>query len=481
MDTILLPTYFPVACHTDHIGPGSTFVAIKGMQEDGARYIPQAIEKGATTLVLQFGTFLSKDISELIYTRNIKLRYVPNTRKTLAELSAQALGYPARALKIIGITGTKGKSTTAFLTEHMLKTAGYKTALLSTVKNRIGDQELPHNLTTPQPDYLHVFFDICVKQGVQYVIMETAAQAVTLQRLVGIEFDVLLFTNFSLEHSEFYATVDDYFKAKERLFDALKPAGHALFNADDERVYALSRHIKKSTTFGLHNGSIQAQSNPQAVFALTATIKTPQEQYEIHAPTLLGTFNVYNCLAMATIAYVLSIPSHLVQQALLSFTKTPGRLERYMLDNGSIACIDYAHNPASFDAILSTLRSLTDNLIVVFGAGGDRDYLKRPLMGASAVRFANTVILTSDNPRSEDPAAIIRQIQQGIAPEDMSKVHIELDRETAIKKAYALSSKGSIIALLGKGPDEYQLIQGKKYPFSEAAILRSFQKHEIIN
>jgi UDP-N-acetylmuramoyl-L-alanyl-D-glutamate--2,6-diaminopimelate ligase len=471
MSISLFPHIFPVTCHTDHVGPGSTFVAIQGMKQNGIAYITQALKKGATTIVIEQGNDIPLEIANQLKERGTIVIFVPNARKALAELSAQALGYPAQSLKIIGVTGTKGKSTTVFLTEHILKTAGYKTALLSTVKNRIVDHEVPHNLTTPQPDYLHVFFDICRSYEVEYVVMEVAAQAMTLHRVDGIEFDVALFTNFSLEHSEFYAHLDDYFNAKAQLFKQVKPTGHALFNADDNRVYALGSGIEGAYTFGLEKGIIRALSQKGDSFSLAATVSSPKEEYTLEAPTLLGNFNLYNCLAAASIAYTQNIETKIIQRALKTFKGTPGRLERYVLPNGAIGCIDYAHNPSSFDAVLSTLRALTDHLVVIFGAGGERDPLKRPLMGASASRFADAVILTSDNPRSEDPACIVEDIRRGVEAQD--KIYIELDRELAIRKAYDLTRKGSIIALLGKGPDEYQLIQGKKYPFSEAAILRS--------
>lgn len=481
MKNSLLPHCFPVTCHTDYVGKDSTFVAIKGMKEDGIAYIPHALERGAHKIVIEESTILSDEIKKLIQEKNAELIVVPHARRALAQLSAQALNYPARSLKIIAITGTKGKSTTAFLTEHILKIAGYRTALISTVKKRILDHDIPCELTTPQPDFLHVFFDACKKHSIDYVIMEVAAQGTSLYRVETLEFERAVFTNFSLEHSEFYENLDSYFAAKAAVFTMVKPSGTMIFNADDERVFEFYKNKGAGHTFGLREGAtLRASIDYKEPLSLSATFFTHGKDYAIHAPALLGTFNVYNCLAAASLAHTLGIGYTVIQEAFLTFKGTPGRLERYMLPNGALGCIDYAHNPSSFEAILSTLRVLTPHLIVVFGAGGDRDLLKRPLMGALAARIADMVILTSDNPRSEDPYAIIQAIKEGIQGEDMAKVSIEIDREVAIKKAYTHSKKNSIIALLGKGPDEYQIIQGKKYPFSEAAILRSFQKHEII-
>ncbi len=470
-----IPKYYPVACHTDNITTGSTFVAIRGQKDDGAQFIAQAVAQGAAKIVVQIGTEISDELRTTIEQHNIVIEYVTDTRLALAQLSAHAAGYPARKLKIIGITGTKGKTTTSFLLEHMLKTAGKKTALTGTVKNSILGQALPAPLTTPQPDYLQQFLKLCVQHEVEYVVMEVAAQALTLHRVHGIEFDGIIFTNFSHEHLEFYATLRDYFNAKKMIFAQGKENAALLLNGDDEACQALLHLYPNATSYGIQtNSAICAQSRACTNgLCIDATIEG--QQYRLESSHLMGGFNIYNILAAVGMAHALGIDMASIAQAVSSFTGVPGRLERYELKNGACCVIDYAHNPSSYEAVLSLLKSQTGHLIVIFGAGGGRDKLKRPVMGKIASELADLVILTSDNPRYEDPQGIILDILTGISPDNHAKVYIQLDRQQAIHKAYTLSKPGSIIAILGKGPDEYQIVQGIKTPFSEASIISSLE------
>ena len=425
------------------MGPGSTFVAIKGMKHDGIDYINQALARGATSIVSE--TAIDKNS---INTQNVCFIHVENARKALAILSAQAYDYPAKKLKFIAITGTKGKTTCSFLIEHLLRFNGYKTALLSTVKNSINGTDFPTKLTTQQPDYLHTFFNLCVENNVEWVIIEVAAQAFSLHRIAGLEFDAAIFTNFSKEHGEFYATMDDYFAAKKEIINYLKPQAPLILNAHDTRVKKLSEHYSNAILF----------DNNQT----------------LPCPKLIGRFNNYNCAAVITCLKSLHLlNSDQIKLGLQTFNGVPGRIERYELPNGSCAIIDYAHNPSSYEAILGELSQHTDHLIVVFGCGGDRDASRRPLMGSIASKYANLMLLTSDNPRSEDPAQIVQDICSGINDTYHHKIIIELDRERAIKMAYHHARKNSIIALLGKGPDEYQIIKGVTTFFSEKQILQN--------
>lgn len=473
----MMPITYPVACHTDNVGPGSTFVAIKGYNIDGISFIPKAIELGASKIVVQSSSVLDQNIIDLINKKNIELVFVDDTRVALADLSAQAYGFPAKKLKIIGITGTKGKTTTTYLIDHILTNSGYKVARLSTVKNKILDSEFPAPLTTAQPDYLQAFLDLCVKNNVEYVVIEIAAQGLTLSRVKHINLDCAVFTNFSLEHSEFYSNIDDYFNAKILIFDQLKPAGIAILNADDERVVTIKSkllHKFKTYTYGLNQADFIGKIDSTDQNFLSGQIVFKDKKFLINTQTLIGQFNFYNILAAVSSLYSLSINLDNIVKAISNFKTVPGRLEKIKLPNGAIGIIDYAHNPSSMEAVLKTLRALTDNLIIVFGTGGDRDKIKRPIMGDIAAQIADTVILTTDNPRSEEPVDIINQIKSGIKLDQADKVFIILDRKEAIEKAYELSGSGSIIALLGKGPDEYQIVKGQKIPFSEAQILRSF-------
>jgi UDP-N-acetylmuramoyl-L-alanyl-D-glutamate--2,6-diaminopimelate ligase len=461
-----LPTQFPVACHTDNIGPGSTFVAVKGMQKDGVDFIPAALRNGAGKIVIEQETVLNTALLRLLEQHNACLVRVSNTRRALAELSAAALNFPAKKLKLIGITGTKGKTTTTYILEHILRNAGFKTARISTVKNSICGIELHTNLTTPHPDYLHIFFDACVKKNVEFVVMEVAAQAISLERVHGLEFDGLVFTNFSQEHGEFYPTIEHYFASKMKLFDQIKISAPILINGDDVSLCAIN---KKKTTFGFANDVAIAAQLIEAQKAITITI----DGTLLSCSNLCGNFNAYNLLAAGAMANQVGVDWNAIANAIASFSYVPGRFEGYKLPNGARCFIDYAHNPSSFEALFSTVRSMTNHLIVVFGAGGDRDKTKRPVMGNIAAQWADVIILTADNPRSEDPQDIINQIIAGIEQSQQKKVMCELDRKKAIELAYQHTKPSSIILLLGKGPDEYQLIGGQKFYFSEREIIQS--------
>jgi UDP-N-acetylmuramoyl-L-alanyl-D-glutamate--2,6-diaminopimelate ligase len=463
------PTQFPVTSHTKHVGPGSTFVAIKGMQQDGIDYIKEAIAKGATHIVIANDAHILHDCIAFMQQKSITLQRVPDTRLALAHLSALAAGNLAQKLKIIGITGTKGKTTSSFLLEHILKSAGHKTALLSTVYNRIGDTQLPTHLTTQQPDYLHQFFKVCVQEGVEYVVMEVAAQAFTLHRVHGLQFDGALFTNFSQEHAEFYATEHDYFAAKKEIIQHLKPGAPLMINNDDARCAQLP-----GIAFSLQHPSAlyYAHAITTGSQGIEFQARFDKRQETMVCPALMGAFNVYNLLGVLGLALELGVDCSAIQKAFASFEKVPGRLERYPLPDGRCCIIDYAHNPSSFESILSTLRTLTSHLIVVFGCGGDRDATKRPVMGSIASKYADLVVLTTDNPRSEDPQKIIDQICAGIPHAQQKKCVTVLDRKEAIEYAYNNSKPGSLIALLGKGPDEYQIIGNEKTYFSEAEIIK---------
>lgn len=459
---------FPVTSNTQYVTQGSTFVAIKGMKEDGVDYIPQAVAAGATTIVVQHGVQIPPATEELIREQAITVMRVADTRLALAQLSAQAHGHPAQHLKIIGITGTKGKSTTTFLLEHILRKTGYKTALLSTVHNKIFDTLYETELTTQQPDYIHAFLHACVERGVTHVVMEVAAQALNLHRVATISFDAVMFLNFSHEHGEFYATQDDYFAAKALLFQQLKPTGIAVAPHGDTRI------IDAVKAAGIPEAALRFFATaPGATAASLQGITFEDHGYQYHASALVGNFNIQNARAALHAARWCGITPEQIQDALATFAPVPGRFNKYELPNGALAFIDYAHNPSSFEQVFKMVRPCTKQMIVVFGAGGDRDAAKRPIMGSLASSSADVVFLTTDNPRSEDPAAIIAAIKAGIPVGTKAQVIIEPDREQAIRQAYALSGSGSVILLLGKGPDEYQLVKGAKSYFSEREILQS--------
>ncbi|HXW86045.1 MAG TPA: UDP-N-acetylmuramyl-tripeptide synthetase [Candidatus Bathyarchaeia archaeon] len=498
-------TTLPVTSHTDYVTEGSTFVVIKGLKEDGVRYIPHALAKGAKKIVVEKNVHLSDDVLAFIAGYQATMEYVDDAREALAVLSAQASGEAAKKLIIVGATGTKGKTTTAYMLATILRIAQYKTALISTVFNMIDDAQYHAPLTTPNADYLHQFFAECVAKEVKIVVMEVAAQAYTMKRVHGIQFDGLIFTNIEPEHGEFYENYEEYCLAKMNLTKQLKRKSVWVYNRDDDVLEAFCKKFKNNYssvyTYGFssarenNNFVIKAVEAPdpekiknkllldeEAKEAIRVLRDNVRAAFSLHMgsfkevfPSLFfaGIYNIYNMAAAVTMAYVLGVDVKTIMANLLVTPSLPGRFDEYDLPNGAVGIIDYAHTATSYEMVLREIRRHFEHVIVVCGAGGERDTRKRPWLGAIAASWADMLILTSDNPRSEDPLDIAHQMMAGVEDEHKHKVLVELDREKAIKKAYAASNAKSAIVLLGKGTDNYQIIGSQRIPFNEAEILNS--------
>lgn len=471
-----LPMVWPVTCHTDHVGAGTTFVAIVGDHQNGGRYISQALQKGATTIVVGQDQ-VTPDLQATCASAGARLMTVANCRAALSDLSAQAWGLPATKIKILAVTGTKGKTTSVYALRHVLTQAGRRVAMLTGVENMIGEQKFGADLTTPQPDYLQMFLAQAVQAGCEYVVMEASAQAFSLHRLDGINFAGAIFTNFEMEHSEFYPTLEEYFAAKCQLFQHLSPGAELILNLDDQWVQKIPKSNLVSaqvscTTFGSQGAAnYQLQINNQglasmqfSLVAIAADSSSSSAVIAFSSNQVFGDYNAYNLAGVTLLCLRLGFSLEQVQAGVASFQSAPGRLEMYNLPNGAKGVVDYAHTPASFRNVLSLLRKQTDNLIVVFGAGGGKDPHKRPLMGQVATELCDMVVLTSDNPRYDDLQQILNDI---VGQQPRSRFLIEPDRALAIRLAYQKSCSGAIIVLLGKGPDEYQLVQGQKSFFSD--------------
>lgn len=494
-------TQFPVTSHTDFITPGGTFVVIKGQKDDGVHYIAQALERGAKKIVIENDTQLDQVTLDLLKNNNATLERVENSRKALAFLSAQAADNPAKSLKIFGVTGTKGKTTTSWMLAHMLKTLGKKVACLTTAQimfatgnpaDTFDEYELTAPLTTPQPDYLHQFLKLCVDKGIEYVVLEVAAQAMTFNRIDGIMFDGIIFTNLDREHGELYPSMELYFKEKQKLFDYAKADAAILINNDDEYGKRLIQLIPHAKSFGLytqgafrhtkddhdyydlaglatHNGAVIEDTIPEQKVFIGDAQGDNQLTFTYHG--FPGAYNFYNFLGGISLLSEKGFDLTPLSTNSIEIAPIPGRLQFFRLPNKAIACIDYAHTAASFEAVLTTMREFASHLIVVFGAGGGKDSFKRSLMGRAAGKLADYVVITDDNPRDEDPKKITKQILDGVKPKHKSKVIVEHDRYLAVLKAYYESRAGSIIMLLGKGVDEGQMIKGVNHEYSDKEAL----------
>jgi len=477
---IQLPNIYPVSSHTNNIGQGSTFVAIPGLKDNGNLYIRLAVEKGATKVVVQEGAVLDSDLLNFILLHNVDLVYVENCRRSLAELVAQALDYPANKLKIIGVTGTKGKTSTSYMTYHMLTQLGCRVALVSTAEKLIVGKRVAVDLTTPLPEHLHMFFNMCVEQNVEYVVMEVSAQSLTLHRVHGIDFQAGAFTNFSLEHLEFYKDMQEYLDAKMLFLDKVKNPKNMFINMDDPSGFKIVKKHPEYSSYSFEDktalwcGFVTCEQG-----ALTLDIKESETLHSIQAD-LVGRFNAYNLFAASLMVHSLGFDFASIARTAKKLLQIPGRMEHYPLKNGATCFIDYAHNPSSYEAVLGTLRVMTSDLIVVFGAGGARDKSKRPIMGSIVEKYCDYAIVTSDNPRDESAASIADDITAGFTGLKNFQFVRELNRTKAIELAYSLSKKGSVIAVLGKGRDEYQIVGHLTFPFKERAIIRPFLREDTL-
>lgn len=461
------PAIFPVTCHTKHVGPGSTFVALQGEKMHGQIFIEEAIAHGATKIIID-QTYSASKIPNITY------QLVDDAHQALAHYSAEALDFPAQKLSIIGVTGTKGKTTTASLLFHFLESAGIKTGLISSAENRLSTFfHQKSQLTTPTADYIQMFFSMAVNQGITHIIIETSSHALFYDKLYGVPLDMILFTNFKQDHLDFHKTMDRYFLTKLKIFSLLKQGGTVCLNNDDESIEkilnylitarpdALIKTIGKTETASLKYKIIQ-NTFKKTCLRINKTLFSSQ--------LLSGYFNAENIALAIAAVQTFHINNKSIKKALTHFKGVAGRGETIKLADEKKIIIDFAHNPSSMEAILSSLAQETEQLIVIFGCGGNKDTLKRPLMGALAAQYGSHIIITNDNPRNEDPLQIIHDILQGISNEKQKLCIIEPDRKKAIMLGLTLLKKNGIIALLGRGDEAEQIIGSTRIPFHDLSI-----------
>ena len=445
------------------IEQGDAFVCVKGFKVDGHSFIGDAIKKGAKTLIVQEDVNVQEDITI------IKVR---DTRKALAIMSSNYFGNPKDKLKIIGITGTNGKTTSAFIIKSILEKAGFMTGLIGTIANYIGNKKVDAVRTTPESYELHELFKNMVDAGVEYCVMEVSSHSLELDRVYGIQFEEGIFTNLTRDHLDFHKTFENYYNAKFKLFER---SNHSIINLDDPYGANIVKDIEerglktKVSTFSIEKESdfkafeIKSHSNGSEFKVNLESI----EEFSINIP---GEYNIYNSLGCIICAYNLNIPMDKIKEG-LSDVVIPGRCELVAKEKNlpySII-IDYAHTPDGLENILSTVKAFTKNrMISVFGCGGDRDKVKRPQMGKIGCELSDIAIITSDNPRSEEPMDIINDI---VKPLNYDNFVIEVNRKEAIRKAMNIALEGDVIVIAGKGHETYQILKDETIHFDEREVV----------
>lgn len=442
----------------------SLFVATTGTSVDGHSFIDTAIANGAIAIVCEV----------MPEQKNETVTYVKvsDSSHALGIMSCNYYDNPSEKLKLVGVTGTNGKTTTVTLLFNLFKSLGYSAGLLSTVQNKINNTVIPATHTTPDALSLNELLNAMVEQGCEYAFMEVSSHAVVQNRIAGLHFSGAIFTNITHDHLDYHKTFDEYIRAKKKFFDQLPNTAFALVNRDDKNGMIMLQNTKaQKYTYGLKTvADFKCKIIENHLNGLLLNL----DNTEIWVK-LIGTFNAYNVLAVYAAATLLKQDKTNILTALSNLNSVEGRFQYLKSPNGIIGIVDYAHTPDALKNVLETIkdiRSGSEQVITLVGCGGDRDSAKRPVMAAIACEYSNKVILTSDNPRTEDPEAILDQMQKGINPVDAKKTLRIADRKEAIKTALSLSQPGDIILIAGKGHEKYQEIKGVKHPFDDFEILK---------
>jgi UDP-N-acetylmuramoyl-L-alanyl-D-glutamate--2,6-diaminopimelate ligase len=440
----------------------TAFVAIKGTAVDGHSFIDSVIEKGCTVIIAEH---------EVKVPENVTLLVTDNSSKALALMATNFYDHPSEKLKLVGITGTNGKTTTTTLLFNLFTKLGYKCGLLSTVVNKIGDSDIPSTHTTPDPVALNELLNEMVEEGCTHCFMEVSSHAIHQHRISGLVFTGGVFTNITHDHLDYHPTFKEYIKVKKSFFDELPSAAFALTNCDDKNGMVMLQNTKASKyTFALKSPAdfkVKVIENQFSGLVLNLC------GIEVWSK-LIGDFNAYNLVTVYAVSELLGEDKLEVLTALSSLESVEGRFQ-YITSNGGItAIVDYAHTPDALENVLKTISSIrtkNETVYTVVGCGGDRDKLKRPTMAAIACELSDKVILTSDNPRSEEPNTIIEEMMVGVEGQHFKKTLSIVDREQAIKTAVSMAQKGDIILIAGKGHEKYQDIKGIKHHFDDMELV----------
>ena len=446
---------------------GSVFVALRGFRTDGVEFVPQATAAGAAVVVAEHAS-PSSDVPWVV---------VKDARAALALLAAEFAGHPSRLMRVVGITGTNGKTTTSYLVTAMLEAADIRCGLMGTVTYRVGEQESTATRTTPESPDVQGLMRQMVDSGCGACVMEVSSHALALHRVDGIRFAAGVFTNLTRDHLDFHSDMESYFAAKRRLFEMLPDDAPAVVNLDDPRGASLADAARRPVTYAIHR-SADVMPGPLSfsLDGLTFDVRTPQGMVRASSK-LVGKPNVYNILAAVATTAAMDVPLTAIERGLQKLPGVPGRFEVVSaVDDDITVVVDYAHTDDALRNLLETARPLAARrLITVFGAGGDRDRTKRPLMGMVAARLSDVVVVTSDNPRSEDPVRIIDEVKRGADPETRQRsaeVLTIVDRREAIAHAVGRASAGDVVLIAGKGHEKYQEVAGESHPFDDVAVAR---------
>ena len=444
--------------NSNKVTEGCIFVCIEGKRFDGHTKAAEAIEKGAVAVIVQKDMGIKEQV------------VVENTRAAYARLSAAFFGHPEKELRIIGVTGTNGKTTSCFIIKSILDSMGYKTGLIGTVKNIVGDKEYPAVLTTPDCYDLFALFREMVDCGCEFCTMEVSSQALDQRRVEGVHFEASIFTNLTQDHLDYHGSFENYMAAKHMLFEN---SSLSVVNVDDDAAeYMLSNTDCRKVSFSVNNNNCDYS-------AKNIRIASSGVKYELVSNSYIGRvrfavpgkFSVYNSMGAAVCLVEMGMDFNAVLEGLAACVGVPGRMEVVPTDKPYTVLIDYAHTPDGLENVLGCVREITEGkVITVFGCGGDRDSTKRPIMGEIAVRLSDVAVVTSDNPRSEDPDAIISDILEGIKKHS-GKFVVEPDRKKAIAKALSIAREGDIVVLAGKGQETYQILASGKIHFDEREVV----------
>ncbi len=468
-----------IAFDSRAVKPGYIFVAIKGEKTDGHLYIEDALNRGAILIIAEREISFREGIRPVIY--------VKNSRDALARLATNFYGQPSEKLFLIGVTGTNGKTTTTYLLKSILDVAGFKTGLVGTINYIIGDEVIESSHTTPESVDLQALLRKMVDASISHAVMEVSSHALQLRRVEYTLFRRAVFTNLTRDHLDFHKNMSMYFRAKKRLFsDLLAPDGTGIINIDDDYGKKLTASINNVITYGIMSGDCRALNIENSIKGLVFDISYRDIRFRVRS-SLVGIINVYNILGAALTALSMEIPPDVIQEGIRGLKSVKGRFQ--IIDEGQdfLCIVDYAHTDDALKRLILTAREILQasneredgpRIITLFGCGGDRDRSKRPLMGEIATKLSDYVIITSDNPRSENPLKIIDDILSGVTGDNYTVIP---DRKDAIKYAVDMARSGDIVIVAGKGHEEYQEINGKRYPFSDEEYLRRFITEKLMS